>query len=407
MTKIGLISDIHFGKFSRTQEFSVPGEPIQEETTGAESLEKGLVDILKEQKVGYLFVAGDLTSVGSPQEFYYCEEKLLKIARDVGISKENIICGLGNHDVDRMIAEVWKSNDPSKIKKGNKRPKDLEDLIKKYYQMIAASVAGTCMERLKITGEMGIAPYSGVIEKEEFIVFVLNSSWKCNGDQEYSHGVLTMEQLKWLKKVAAPYQDDSRKKIILMHHHPIDYSFPTHCEDVSKVEEGSELMDWAGKYGINIILHGHRHHPKAKTCMETGWKNPITIICAGSLSVCVKYRGEVPNTFHILEFDKEDETVYLYNYKYSGGRGWEPIKKSTEETPMNAKMLLGKVFEDNQIREAIVAYNIDGIEVKWENLPECLKYMKHEELDIKFRECIEEDIHIYGNFPGEVYLRKM
>lgn len=407
MIKIALISDIHFGQFSRTKEFSVPGEPIQEETTGAESLEKGLIDILKTQKVDYLFVAGDLTSVGSPQEFYYCEEKILQIAEEVGISQENIICGLGNHDVDRMIANLWKNKDTKKLKKEDKKPKELDELIKKYYQIIAASTASSCMERLKLVGEPGVAPYSGVVEKEDFIVFVLNSSWKCNGDQEYSHGVLTMDQLKWLKDVAEPYKQDPRKKIILMHHHPIDYSFPTHCEDISKVEEGSELMDWAGQYGINIIVHGHRHHPKAKTCFENEWKTPITVICAGSLSVCAKYRGEAPNTFHIVGIEKEEETVYLYNYEYSGGRGWEPVRECTNETPINAEMLLGKSFKGSEIREAILKYNLDGIEVKWEDLPECLKYMTYENLNTRFREYLDENIHIYGNFPDKVYLKRM
>lgn len=407
MIKIALISDIHFGQFSRTQEFSVPGEPIQEETTGAESLEKGLIDILKAQKVDYLFIAGDLTSVGSPQEFYYCEEKILKIAEEVGVSTENIICSLGNHDVDRLIAEAWKKKETNELKDENIRPKELEELIQRYYQLIAASTADSCMERLKLIGKAGIAPFSGVVEKEEFVVFVLNSSWKCSKDQEYAHGVLTMAQLQWLKEVAKPYQDDPRKKIILMHHHPIDYSFPTHLRDVSKVEEGSELIDWAGEYGINIIMHGHRHHPKAKTRMETEWKNPITFICAGSLSVCAKHRGEVPNTFHILELDKNEETIYLNNYVYFGGRGWEPIRKATEETPLNDRMLLGKTFKEHEIREAVAAYNVDEMEIQWENLPECLKYMRYEKLDAAFRQYIEDDIRIYGNFPGEVYLKRM
>lgn len=38
MVRIALISDIHFGKLSRTAEFSVPGEKIQDENSGGESL---------------------------------------------------------------------------------------------------------------------------------------------------------------------------------------------------------------------------------------------------------------------------------------------------------------------------------------------------------------------------------
>ena len=410
MTKIGLISDIHFGQMSRTKEFAVPGEPIQDETSGAQSLEKGLIDILKKHKVDYLFIAGDLTSIGSPQEFYYCEEKILKIAQEVGISKENIICALGNHDVDRTVAELWKNAEPNEVELGRERPEELNELIKKLYQLMAANTASSCMEHINHIVTMGIAPFSGVVEREEFIVFVLNSSWKCNGEQKYAHGILTMEQLKWLKDIAEPFRTDPRKKIILMHHHPVDYSFPIHQEDISKVQEASELIDWAGKYGINIILHGHRHHPKIKTYKENGWDNPITIICAGSVSVCVKHRGEIPNTFHILEFEKDAIPFYLYNYEYSGVRGWEPIRKSSAETPLNHKMLLGKAFEEREIKKTIQQYNQerveDGIEIKWEELPECLQYMTYEELDDKFRKYLDDDIHIYGNFPQDVYLKR-
>ena len=95
--KIALISDIHFGKDSATKEFSVPGEEVFDETTGAVSLEQGLIDVLKDNEAEYLFIAGDLTSVGSPQEYFYCEKKILEIAEKSNIPKENIICSLGNH----------------------------------------------------------------------------------------------------------------------------------------------------------------------------------------------------------------------------------------------------------------------------------------------------------------------
>ena len=35
--RIAILSDIHFGKFSRTKELAVPGEAIQDETNGSDS----------------------------------------------------------------------------------------------------------------------------------------------------------------------------------------------------------------------------------------------------------------------------------------------------------------------------------------------------------------------------------
>ena len=42
MTRVALISDIHFGLLSRTAEFSVPGDPIKDETEGGESLKNSM-----------------------------------------------------------------------------------------------------------------------------------------------------------------------------------------------------------------------------------------------------------------------------------------------------------------------------------------------------------------------------
>ena len=47
MIKLALISDIHCGKYSRTTDFSVEGEPIQDETIGGKSLKESLIGILK------------------------------------------------------------------------------------------------------------------------------------------------------------------------------------------------------------------------------------------------------------------------------------------------------------------------------------------------------------------------
>lgn len=55
MIRIALISDIHYGKLSRTKEFSVPGEPIKDENFGGESLTESLITVLKE-KMHSIFV---------------------------------------------------------------------------------------------------------------------------------------------------------------------------------------------------------------------------------------------------------------------------------------------------------------------------------------------------------------
>lgn len=402
MSRIVLISDIHFGKFARTAEFSVPGVPIQDETTGGESLEKGLISLLKEKEVEYLFIAGDLTSVGSPQEFYYCEKKIISIADELQMPQQNIICGLGNHDVDRTISKLSESAILPDM------PMDVKSLIEEKYQLIAASSALCCLKIIPKPGIEGPIVFSGIVEHNDFIVFVLNSSWQCSQHQEVPHGKLAEDQLYWFKSVCDQYLSDERTKIVLMHHHPIQYPFPTSGLDISMIEEGSELVEIAGKSGINLILHGHRHHPRAKTIMHDGWKNPITFICAGSLSVNAQHRnnGDIPNTMHILELEAAPNKFELYNYQFSHSEGWIPFKKYCPETPMDAHMVLGKMFDRQKLEETILKYSTYQGSISWNDLDECLHYINYDQLNASFIELLSPTHKIFGKFPDAIMLLK-
>lgn len=397
---VALLSDIHFGKFSRTKEFSVPSESIDDETRGAPSLQNGLIEILKDKKVEYIFIAGDLTSIGSPQEFYFCEKKILEISDAVGVPKENVIVGLGNHDVDWNVSSL--------CKKYESNQNDVIELIREKYQIAAANMAVTNLERLTVPDIYGPVPYSGVVEKDKFVIFVLNTGWLCSHDQEYPHGKLSKNQINWFDDKTMKYKDDQRTKIVLMHHHPILYSYPNPTPDISMIEEGCELIDIAGKRGINLILHGHRHHPTVKTQMESDWKNPITFICAGSLSVNSKHRGygEIPNTVHIINFDNAPQEFILYNYEYSCAEGWHPLDKDSPNTPLDKEMWLGKIFSDEDVKSEILKFTQghDMVRLEWSDLPPELKHMRCKKLNDVFKEIIPNNYIISGHFPDEVYI---
>lgn len=403
MTKVAFISDIHYGRMSRTCELTVPGEPVKDETSGAPSLVKGLVQCLKEHSPEYLFVGGDLTSIGSPQEFYYCEKKILEIAEQIGIPSKNIICGLGNHDIDRKIINI--ANDESY--KG--LSKEDCQLLQERYQMISAFGALNNLKNLLPLQNSGPAPYSGVLENSNFVVFVLNTSWYCNGKQIYPHGRLSEEQLRWFNNESAKYTNNEKIKIVLMHHHPMKYSYPTLSADASMIEEGSEFLDIAGRNGINLVLHGHRHHPIAITHMQTGWKNPIAFVCAGSLSANAehRYNGEIPNTMHILQVEKAEDPIILYNFQYTGATGWTPLNSTSNWALLDEKMRLGKVYEEKDMEQAILSIASQEQLIKWEQLDECLKYIPLQVLNDKFTQKLSSQYLIVGKFPDEVALFKL
>ena len=393
--RIALLSDIHFGLFSRSAEFSVPGESIEDESKGGHSLEEDLKKLLKSNGVEYIFVAGDLTSIGSPQEFFYCEKKILEIADYIGIPIENIIYTVGNHDID------WKISDLVDVTTSEKTLTSVKELTEEHYQFIAANAASLNLQNLIRTKD-GIVPSSGVYDTNDFIVFILNSSLKCSHKQKIPHGKLTTNQLDWFESKASEYVSDERIKIVLMHHHPMNYPYHIPSFDVSMIEEGSELITIAGKYGIDLILHGHRHHPTALTRIEDTWIHPIAFVCAGSVSVNAKHRdnGEIPNTVHILQIDKEERDIVLFNYKFSSAEGWSPIDKRTREVPLDKEMWLGRIPDEKEVREYLSTFYTKNHVFQWERLPKNMKYISMEKLTQTIIDFYPNHI-VTGAFPND------
>lgn len=398
MTKIALISDIHFGEFSRTIEFSVPGQPIKDENSGGESLKQCTIELLKKESVDYLCVAGDLTSKGSPQEFVYCEKLLLEIADAIGISKERILLGLGNHDIDWNICKLYSSFTKT-------TPEFPLDLVRDKYRRIASQASVVNLENIPRYQLPGPAPFSGIFEDDGFIMFVLNTGWYCTDEQAFSHGKLDQTQMDWFEEKAREYKSSAKWKIVLMHHHPYSYSFHVPCVDISMLEEGSRLIEIAGDNGIDLILHGHRHHPKVATSQNASWKKPLTCICAGSFAVNASHRsgGEIPNTIHIIELTDEIGVLNLLNYQYSQAEGWIPIINNSPITPLDHKMKLGKIFSEEQINEAIQKLPSNQT-LSWENLDECLKFMTFSSLNGRIDKQFNNTLKRIGSFPAEVVL---
>ena len=371
MTRVAVLSDIHFGRLSRTDFFASPGEKIKDNHSGDIPLGRGLIDLMIEMRPEYFFVAGDLTSAAEPQEFVFCEKRILELADEVGVGKENIICCTGNHDVDWRISNLFC------VEEG--RFEIVDEIVKhrrEKYQAIASNAARICMDEIKPAGD-GPVPFSGVVKANDFVVFILNSALRCAPEQEYSHGELTEKQLSWFEEQLKQYSQDERKKIVLMHHHPFNYPYPTISEDISQIKEGAEFVELAEKRGVDFVIHGHRHHPKIKTVLADGG-SPITYFCAGSLAVNAEHRsnGEIPNTVHFIDIDKMKDYFVLYNYSYTGTEGWKKTRNS-KATPLDDVMKVGKVFSEDDCRSVLKGIRASSeplIKLNWDSMDEPLQF---------------------------------
>ena len=403
MCSILFVSDIHFGEFSRSKELAIPNQSLQDDNTGAKSIIEGIERIIIDEKIQFVIVGGDLTSKANPLEYYYCGKSLSKIMSDCNLPVSNLIISMGNHDLDYSISSVYENMDISWLTDEDK------NRIKNYYREIAACTSMHCLpEESIVFAEKGPVFCSGVVDNEFFTCFVLNSSVFCDQNQKPNHGKLSSDQLEWLKTTAKKYEDNGKWKIVLLHHHPFSYTFPVPSgPDFSVLEEGSELVDIVSACGIDLVLHGHRHHPRAETRIQDEWRKPITFICAGSMSVNSKHRnaGEIPNTIHVIHLGESIGSILLKNYKYSSTEGWEPIKESTKEVPLDAEMMLGKCFRLEEIDSAIDSVFSPNIVISKKDLPECLRYQRNYVLNNKFKEkAIREKRKIISSFPEDIYI---
>jgi len=402
--KVAFISDIHFGELARSNEFTLPGQSAKGETKGSAPLSEGLSEILKKNDVKYLFVGGDLTSRARPQEFYYCEKKIENIAQQADIPTENIIWGIGNHDVDWNITKLYEQY--------KSEPDEIRDIAKNAYRAIATNVVYHNMQLKPNWTDVGPMPLSGIIETDAFVAFVLNSTVHCTHDQEFPHGKLSREQLDWFKKKAEEYKETNKWKIVLMHHHPHNYSYHISSVDTSTLEEGTEFADIAGAMGINLVLHGHRHHPRAETVQKTQWKNGITFICGGSLSVNAEHRsnGDIPNTFHIICLTDVPGILTLHNYEYSASEGWTKLRNNKPETPLDAEMKLGKIFLEKDAVELITQignYSGNSCLLSWSNYEDTLHYLGAAKTNQLIEDVLSPSHNIVGQFPKGIYLERM
>jgi predicted phosphodiesterase len=392
--RIALISDIHYGTMSTTSELAISGESMQiGEASKAIPLFHGLIESLKKENPDYLFIAGDLTSTGSPLEFKNCYNEISKLANEVKIKPNNIILCLGNHDVDWRITKLTDSYEK------NSYSTEEKDFLEDNYRRIACSWAVN--ENIKLSsGSIGFshlypeAPLTGVVERDDCIIFVLNSGHLCSHDKSKKHGCLSRQQLQWFEESVKRYSSSLKVKIVLLHHHPFSYPFSLLGRDISILEEGSELYQICGESGIKLVLHGHRHHPKAKTVSENGWTNPVTYICAGSLSVNATHRfqGAVPNMFHIIEYNNHEQII-LKNYEYSLTDGWITTKDFRNEVPLEGNMLLGKPInvDDPKTTNLVKGLPINE-KINFDSLNSDLSYLyRHTLIDLvekTFSDCI-------------------
>ena len=226
------------------------------------------------------------------------------------------------------------------------------------------------------------------------------------------HGEITIDQLTWFENQLKNYENDSRWKIVLLHHHPFNYPYPEIGIDTSLLSDGSQFQEMAGKGGVHLVLHGHRHHPRCKTQNETSWRNPISFICAGSLSVGEKQRldGSIPNVFHILELDEEQiGQLYFKSFEYLPGSGWAPVSKRGGTVPIDPIMRLGRIINNDELIASIesLASNTGPVEsFEWDELNDELQFNPCDEVNSLIESTLKDRFIVKAKLPENLTIKR-
>jgi 3',5'-cyclic AMP phosphodiesterase CpdA len=341
--RIVLLSDIHFGKDGCSYDFSAIGDDVKDIEYEKSNLKKSLFESLKDQNIDLVLIAGDITSTGSPSEFFSFKKFLDEMSTEVEIPLEKIIWIGGNHDIWRVPIEKAGSI-PAKTLLEQERWASFQRVGAKIMDVILGVPESKCPTAKS-------DDYATYYNFDEIGIFTLHSAFDADHIL-YEYGTIGSAQLAWLEKALS--QCACKWKIIMLHHHPIEYEWPELYKDKSSLKEGLQICKTAAKHSVDLICHGHRHLPKATNVRRGEWDANISFLCAGSLSVNAKnrYNGSTPNLFHILDLKEDGTTKYieLTNYEYSISQGWSVIKGIEKpELPIQGKIVLCSTVPDDQI----------------------------------------------------------
>lgn len=337
-----LISDIHFGHLASSADFALASHPPQSHNQNVIPMKASLIKGLsKDLPISSILASGDLTSTAQPSEFSEFIQAIAEIADALKVPNDDVFLTFGNHDVNWRVSSL--------AEECGKIPDPLYTIL--------AGHAGPLFTPMPLASRPGPLPGCAVYERSHFVVFSLNSGFYCSHDQAYPHGLLR-EQLPWLKQVLDGNDSSERWRIVLLHHHVNNFPYPTVTPDISAIEEAAELIDMLGKSRIDIVCHGHRHHPYLVTRMETGWHSPVSFLCAGSLAVNATERrqGEIPNMYHVVHLrDRGPDggaRGRVRSYKYGTSEGWTPVVYSSL-TPLDGDQCFGSIASEQERTDAI------------------------------------------------------
>jgi UDP-2,3-diacylglucosamine pyrophosphatase LpxH len=332
MINLAVMSDLHIGLAARSKDLcpQPPATPRKDrwkyDTKTDNSFRRRFVEFLHQKKINadYLILPGDITNNAKPQEVQLASEFILQVADALQVPHNKIVFTPGNHDLDWSVIDL---SDTTGLRwRQRYDPIRFEDF---HFR--------TLVDQGK--GDIFAPPHFVVWTFDDLLVVAYNSASHDDpvGTQHIHHGLADPAHLDALRS----YLDtighaDSRLRLFLVHHHPIDFTNPIpRTPDFSLMTNAESLLNLLHEYCFDLLIHGHKHHPRFETHSTQTYPH-LPILCSGSFSVEIdtRWAGTIDNQFHLVMVNRRPGsdnritgTITSWTNNYS--RGWIPSEEST------------------------------------------------------------------------------
>jgi predicted phosphodiesterase len=285
----------------------------------AEALQPGQIP-------GLVIVTGDLTWTGARDEFDNAFRVLEDLRGYFGLSREHFVIIPGNHDIQ------W-SSDPAAKKAYRHRgavsvasavaKKNYADFFGQWYG-VAPNEWFSLGRRFFLAG----GPTLDILGVNSSALQAIEGAFAGLGRVTEAAVVESAKLFEWVPQSERVAQ----RRFYAVHHHVMPVYQLENAADARKgfglaLDAGSQLH-LAMTYGVDLILHGHQHHPFAgftKTEeIGSGTAVPgigVLVLGAGSAGVVDEHLGPIKQrSFNLLTVDVEDVTVDMYTAGAATGR---------------------------------------------------------------------------------------
>lgn len=249
---------------------------------------RALGTIVESLKPHLLFATGDHTTWGDKRSLAAARSFLLKLAWSVGISHENVHWIPGNHDI---LIDYYCSFLPSR----------------RAYDGIFGEVSP--VKILTAAGyKVAIYSFDSTLDR--------SSQWSPLWPFVGSRGSVSRDAFNRYNDAVQKHPErDKCFKIAQIHHHPLPIPYKTADGvglELTTMTNGGTFIAYMQESGVDLVLHGHEHHPySCRYCFDPEHRE-LVVAAAGSAS----QKGAPFNSFNYLEV-VPNTRIIVNEYRYT------------------------------------------------------------------------------------------